>query len=435
MFILPNSIYNILFVFITGLNLMIFSHLIFCTSLSFFGLKKPRKDYELVHSKNKFLFLVPAHNEEAVIAATIQSLIDQKYDSNLYDIAIIADNCTDGTVEVINSFTRVKVFENYSKEDEPRGKPHAIAKFFAHNKWEQYDFIAFIDADNIVDCNYLSEMNSQIEKHPEFVAIQGYLGVKNVSSSFTASGYAAAYFTANRITQLANYQLGWNVAIGGTGFILSVDYLKENGWNPCTYTEDFELQVELAIKGLKTGWNHFAIIYDEKPNSLKASHKQRTRWAQGHWRVAILTTGKQLFSILKSKSLVEGMNRINTLFYSYSMIRPPIIMFVSLVSYLIDYRLVVLQPFLFSFIFCWVVMEVWNYLVIPLICFLQEGKFYFSAKKNNWKRILLYLRLTVAYIYNSVVYMFAQLVGFVTWFEPQNNWQKTDHSSSLEEVN
>lgn len=433
MFLLPNNIFYIVLSLVVILNIAIIAHLIFCTSLSFFGLQKPKREYEIINPKRSFLFIVPAHNEENVIEATIQGLLNLNYDKKKYDIVIIADNCSDNTVEIVKKYPEVHLLENFSAPEEPRGKPHAIAKLFMTTIWQSYDFISFIDADNIVDSHYLTEMNSQLEKHPEFVAIQGYLGIKNVSSSFTATGYAAAYFIANRMTQLANYRLGWNAAIGGTGFILSVDYLKKNGWNPKSYTEDFELQVELSIQGLKTGWNHFAVVYDEKPNSLKASHRQRTRWAQGHWKIALTTTKQQLLSLIKCRSFVNAMNLLNTLFYSYSMIRPPIIVGILGLAYIIDYRFFICIPFLFSVIPCWIILEIWNYLIIPLICFPQEGKNYFSSK-NKMAKLQFFFRLSIANIYNSVVYMFAQLVGFFTWFKPQNNWQKTVHFSEMEEV-
>lgn len=72
------------------------------------------------------------------------------------------------------------LFENVSGPEEPRGKPHAIAKYVETNHWRKYDYIAFIDADNIVDTNYLKEMNSQVIAFPELTVVQGYLGMKNV---------------------------------------------------------------------------------------------------------------------------------------------------------------------------------------------------------------------------------------------------------------
>ena len=59
------------------------------------------KDKPYITNKNhKFMAIIPAHNEEMVVANLIESLKNQTYDRNLYDIYVIADNCTDKTAQV-----------------------------------------------------------------------------------------------------------------------------------------------------------------------------------------------------------------------------------------------------------------------------------------------------------------------------------------------
>ncbi|EIR3695439.1 glycosyltransferase family 2 protein, partial [Enterococcus faecalis] len=396
-------------------------------------IKKPKREYKIVEDKRRFLFLVPAHNEQSVIRETIETLLKQNYRRKLYDIVIIADNCTDNTANIVKEYKEkgVILFENYSEPDEPRGKPHAIAKFINTDKWKEYDFISFIDADNIVHPDYLKEMNSYSIFNPNLTVIQGYLGMKNVFSSITATGYAAVYFITNRAVQFANQRLGWNAAIGGTGFILKTEYLKEYGWNPKSYTEDFELQVELSISGKSSSWNHFAIVYDEKPNSVIASHRQRTRWAQGHWYVAITSTWKQVISLFKSKNLVELLSKLETLFYSYSMLRPVAFVCIFLLG-VVDFRLMKYLPSLFSLLIFWLEMEILNFVVIPSIYFSQEAKPYFFMKKHFWYKFVFFLRLIIAFIWNSLTYIPAQLIGFGTWYLPQNKWKKTIHGTKFD---
>ncbi|PJO44493.1 glycosyltransferase family 2 protein [Lysinibacillus xylanilyticus] len=431
MFHLPDYLYYLL-VCIAWISLvLIFTNLLYFTSLSILGLKRPKKDYEIVPDQKKFLFLVPAHNEEAVIGPTIESLISQNYSPELYDIVVIADNCTDRTVEIIQSYERAHAFINTSAPDEPRGKPHAIAKYVSTNNWREYDYIAFIDADNIVDKNYLREMNSQLVARPEWTVIQGYLGIKNIATSITATGYAGTYFIVNRAIQYANHRLGWNAAIGGTGFVLNTNYLAEKGWNPRSYTEDFELQVELSIAGEKSGWNYFAIVYDEKPNSFVASHHQRTRWSQGHWYVAFSTTRRQIKSIFDSKGLIEVLSKCQTLVYSYGMIRPVAFLLIFLLG-VIDFRLFQYLPELFSLLFFWLLMEIFNFIIMPTVYFLQEGKEYFADYRSFWRKLLFFFRLIISYFWTSLTYVLAQVVGFFTWFRPQNKWRKTVHNATFD---
>ena len=74
--------------------------LLYQLCISFFGFKRNTKNYQDHDPQMRFLVLVPAHNEEAVIADIIDNLEHMEYPRELYDFYILADNCTDRTVEV-----------------------------------------------------------------------------------------------------------------------------------------------------------------------------------------------------------------------------------------------------------------------------------------------------------------------------------------------
>ena len=81
--------------------------------LGFFGVyrKKDIKDYT---PNNKFAMIVAAHDEEIVIGNLIESMQKQNYPKELYDIYVIADNCTDKTAEIARSYD-VTVCERNSR--------------------------------------------------------------------------------------------------------------------------------------------------------------------------------------------------------------------------------------------------------------------------------------------------------------------------------
>src|SRR5699024_4171726 len=84
-------------------------------------------------------------------------------------------------------------------------------------------------------------------------------------------------------------------SIGGTGFAVRSDYLVDSGgFNYKSLTEDLEMEVEITKKRGRILWNDFASIYDEKPQRLNISMKQRHRWAKGHFYVAF----KEFFPLL-----------------------------------------------------------------------------------------------------------------------------------------
>ncbi|MDN3185473.1 glycosyltransferase family 2 protein [Enterococcus faecalis] len=437
MFSLPDKVFNFVYVFMVIMSSVVFIHLAFYTFLGIFGLVKPKRTYTLKNDEKKFLFIIPAHNEEAVIGNCLDSLLAMDYKKELYDAVVLADHCSDNTAKIAKEYPTIKVFENFYKEGESRGKPHVIAKYIEQFKeeWLTYDYLVLLDADNVVLENFLTEMNSQFLEQEGYTVIQGYLDSKNVSESMMSRGYAAAYFITNRAIQYSKHRLGWNTAIGGTGFAISTDYIEKEGWNPRSYTEDFEIQVELSIKGLKSTWNHFAKVYDEKPNRLSVSHTQRTRWAQGHWFVGITKTPEQIKSLFKKQTLVERLSRIETLVYSYSMLRS-VWLFILALLVVVDIRFAEIFPSFFSLFWFWVIFEVLNYLVLPNVYIYQEGKDYFKGF-SSVKKVKEFILLWIGYFYSTAMYYFAQVKGFFTWFYPQNHWKKTTHSSAvtIEDVN
>ncbi|WP_160678196.1 glycosyltransferase family 2 protein [Clostridium sp. C8-1-8] len=268
--------------------------------LSLFGLYRRKENKNYVPSK-KFAMIVAAHNEEVVIANLIESLQHQDYPKELYDIFVIADNCTDKTAE-ISAKHGAKVFERNNKEK--RGKGYALEwmfdKIFKMDK--KYDAVAIFDADNLVSPNFIKEMNSKM--CDGYKVVQGYLDSKNPGDSWITQSYSVSFWSSNRAFQLARANLGLSNQIGGTGFAVDVEVLKTLGWGATCLTEDLEFTCKLVLNGEKVGWAHDAVVFDEKPLSLKDSWNQRKRWMQGFSDVASRFFVKLIKKAVKDKNFV-----------------------------------------------------------------------------------------------------------------------------------
>lgn len=277
-------------------QILVFALTCYYLILGIFGLftKKEKKNYE---PKNKFALLIAAHNEEVVIGSLIESMLKLDYPKHMYDIFVIADNCTDNTAKIAKGYG-VNVCERTAKDK--RGKGYALewmfAKLFKMDK--QYDAIAIFDADNLVHRNFLKEINCKLQDG--YKVVQGYIDSKNPTDSWIAAAYSIAFWTQNRMFQLARANVGFSNQIGGTGFAIETATLKELGWGATCLTEDLEFTCKLVLNGEKVGWAHEAIIYDEKPLKLGQSWTQRKRWMQGFTDVA----SRYFFKLLK-KSIVE----------------------------------------------------------------------------------------------------------------------------------
>ena len=398
--------------------------------VSFFGFSRKTKTYQDHDPQMRCLVLVPAHNEEAVIGDIINNLSHMDYPREMYDFYILADNCTDHTADVARSMG-ANVLEFFKDSpDAPTGKPIALQKALnvIGDYHEKYDLIMFFDADNLADPNMFREVNSQyVDAGGKADSIQCYLGAKN-RKGMVALFYYMSYTITNRFFQFAKSRMGLNSVIGGTGFAVSAKYLHDRGgWTAMSLTEDFELQVEATCEGKRILWNNNVRIYDEKPTRFKASFRQRTRWAQGHWFVAFKNTGR-LFQALVKRRISFG-EFFSTFLYLYSL-TPFVILALEMALGLVES---ILKHFgLVEIVGASASAASWVMVNIPgVLIFCYSFLFLFCMAEWLDNHIRFRLKelpmLLLSMLTNTLVAGWAQVVGLFK-FRQQSNWVKTEHS-------
>jgi len=264
---------------VSAAQFMLFPVFVYHFIISMFGwVKKKETDPDLFKAEKRFAIFVAAHNEETVIGNIVRNLMSLDYPKELYDVYVIADNCTDNTA-AISRENGAKVLERFDKVKKGKGYAleWAFEKMFKMDK--KYDAVCVFDADNLVSANFLKVMNKHLCIGHD--VIQGYLDSKNPYDTIISGSYAITYWINNRLFQLARYYLGLSCAIGGTGFVVSTDVLKKIGWGATCLTEDLEFTMKLALNGKKVYWSDEVAVYDEKPLTLRQSWRQRKRWMQG----------------------------------------------------------------------------------------------------------------------------------------------------------
>ena len=255
-----------------------------------------------IQKDHKFMAIIPAHNEEAVVANLIESLKNQNYSRDLYDIYVIADNCTDNTAKVAKEAGAI-VYERFDNTKKTKG--YALDWFLQQKIQEDadYDAVCIFDADNIVDKNFIKNMNKKLCQGEDVV--QGYRDIKNPTDSWITAGYAIFYWTMHRFYHLARYNIGLSPLMNGTGFMVKFDVIKPQGWNTKTLTEDIEFSLKRIIEGKKLGWARDAIVYDEQPVGFKQSWTQRSRWTVGHMQCLKEYTKPLAEAVVKNKTVMN----------------------------------------------------------------------------------------------------------------------------------
>jgi cellulose synthase/poly-beta-1,6-N-acetylglucosamine synthase-like glycosyltransferase len=305
------------------LSKLVFVISVYYLCISFFGLYR-KKETNSMQPEKKFALIVAAHNEEQVIQDIIHSLKRLDYPKELYDIFVVADNCTDKTA-VKSKTAGAIVYERFNKTK--RGKGFALEwmfdKIFKLEK--KYDAVVIFDADNLASRNFLREMNNKLCEG--FKVVQGYLDSKNPHDTWITGSYSIAFWTSNRMFQLSRRNLGLSNQLGGTGFCIDTNTLKELGWGATCLTEDLEFTCKLVLNGHKVGWAHEAVVYDEKPLTLAQSWWQRKRWMQGFADV----TSRYFFKLIKKGIKEFNITAIDCALYS---IQPMVILVLGIATLL-----------------------------------------------------------------------------------------------------
>lgn len=362
------------------------------------------------NKKHKFMMILPAHNEASVIGALIESLQALDYPKELYDIYVIADNCTDNTAQIAKDLGAI-VYERFDEKKKTKG--FAMQWFLNQKIKENADYDAFcvFDADNVVDKNFLNAMNKKLCQGEEIV--QGYRDIKNPADSWISAGYALFYWMMNRFYHLARYNLGLSPLINGTGFMVDFNLIKPTGWDTITLTEDIEFSLKNIAKGRKLGWATDAIVYDEQPTEFKQSWSQRSRWTVGHLQCMKYYT----------KDLAEGIIEYRTLMnfdgFLYLMGIPMMI---------VTFLLLAINTIIFLADGMSAGMLIFNYLkyivatfIVPVLTAIFVMIIEKKPIKKMWKGILLYPVFMGSWI----------VINIKCLIKPNTEWEKIEHKRNV----
>ena len=362
------------------------------------------------NKKHKFMMIVPAHNEAAVVGALVESLQALDYPKELYDIYVIADNCTDNTAQIAKDLGAI-VYERFDETKKTKG--FAMQWFLNQKIKENADYDAFcvFDADNVVDKNFLNAMNKKLCQGEEIV--QGYRDIKNPADSWISAGYALFYWMMNRFYHLARYNLGLSPLINGTGFMVDFNLIKPTGWDTITLTEDIEFSLKNIAKGRKLGWATDAIVYDEQPTEFKQSWSQRSRWTVGHLQCMKYYT----------KDLAEGVVEYRTL-----MNFDGLLYLMGIPMMLVTFLLLAINTIIFLADGMSAGMLIFNYikyLVATLIVPVITAVFVLIIEKKPIKPMLKGIVLFPVFMGSWIV------INIKCIIKPNTQWEKIEHKRNV----
>jgi poly-beta-1,6-N-acetyl-D-glucosamine synthase len=224
--------------------------------------------------------LVPAYNEEGVIAANVRAARAVDYPE--LEILILDDGSTDGTVsaavDAAGDDPRVEVV----RDPVNRGKAERLNLGFRRAR---HELVIVTDADTHIHPLAAKLLSARIGRSPRIAAVAGAPHVTNRGNLLTAlqSLEAASIIGLTRRSQALSGHT--RIVAGVLGIFRKQAVLEVGGYDPRMATEDIELTWRLLIAGWLTSYEPNALVGMQVPATLSALWKQRRRWARGQGEV------------------------------------------------------------------------------------------------------------------------------------------------------
>jgi cellulose synthase/poly-beta-1,6-N-acetylglucosamine synthase-like glycosyltransferase len=239
------------------------------------------------HGEVTITALIPAHNEEKLIGATIQSLMNQ--DRKPDRIIVVADNCTDKTVEVAKSFG-VEVFLSVNNDKKKAGALNQVLEKILPSMGEN-DTVMIMDADTVLRQGFLSAAAKRFTDDRGLSAVGGLFFGEDVPGLL-------AQIQKNEYTRYSreiDRRRGRVFVLTGTASIFRARALrtvaeqrghllpgtKGQVYDTHALTEDNELTIALKSLGALMVSPSECMVETELMPSLGALWRQRLRWQRG----------------------------------------------------------------------------------------------------------------------------------------------------------
>ncbi len=261
----------------------------------------PKKTFPKSDKINRVAIMIPAHNEADVIYDTVRLLFEkQTYPKDMFDVYVVADNCTDNTAELAKK-AGAKVYIHTDNDPKHHMVGYALEYAFKLLIEENIDYayVIRLDADNHVNDEFISLMNDAYNSGAKIA--RPYESALNM----TQNGYTKAcglYYTFDsRCSSRVRERLHLDAHVNGPGSLTDFEILKRiNGYDTTTMCEDTEFNFKRMFEGIRCHFVEDAVVYEDLPSTLKDTLARNKRLGAGNIRLLFKYTPKLLFYSIKN---------------------------------------------------------------------------------------------------------------------------------------
>ncbi len=225
----------------------------------------------------KLVLLLPGHNEELIIKATIRSAIAAG--QNIKDIYVVNDNSSDNT----EAIAIAELGTDHVLTVERSGKALAVKQAIDHFKLdERYEWLHIADADSIFSPDYFRHFRKKLNSQKYAVAL-GF--VQSLRGNWISTYRALTYTYSQHVIRRVQSKMGMISVFPGPITCFRTDIINKLEFGGNSLTEDFDITLQVHRK--KLGEIVFipkAVNYTQDPQSLSDFCKQNLRWQRGFFQ-------------------------------------------------------------------------------------------------------------------------------------------------------
>lgn len=224
-------------------------------------------------TKRRFIILIPSHKQDEVIEQTVLAILSQAYPQRLFDVTVISDHQSEMTNMRLAQYPITLLTPNFEESTKAKSLQYAILNL---PEFKIYDVAIILDADNIVEPEFLVNINDAYESAAT-KAIQAHRISRNRD---TNAARLDAIFEEinNNIFRKGHINLGLSAALAGSGVAYDFAWLKENIMRTKTSGEDKELEALLLRQEIYIDYFDKIYVYGEKKRTTQKLNEQRGRW-------------------------------------------------------------------------------------------------------------------------------------------------------------
>lgn len=368
---------------------------------------KPKK----YNNKKRYCILIPARYESKVINNLLLSITKQTTKINPKDIYIIVESIKDKTVDIAKQYNmNIILRENLSLKRKGYALNDAVT--YILKKQIHYDAYFIFDADNILDKDFIKNMEKSINEGYD-IGI-GYRDTKNSNTLVSASS-ALTFSMINTMLNERKNKYHNNLTISGTGYYIKGSIVED--WNSFPFhslTEDYELTLYAILNNLTTTYNKKAIFYDEQPDNFNVSLKQRTRWVKGYFEARKKYINK--ISKSETKNDPNFASKVN----AFLGVTPYIYIIIGLLIILVN---ILITKGITSFLSYLTIFLLLIYILLALFTIIM------LKKEKNSLNISKSMKIKV--IFYNPIFMFSYIICLLrSIFIKDVKWDKIDHNKN-----